>query len=399
MLQTMLQTVAALKPQLQQWRRWLHQHPELSFEEYETARFIRSVLDEHSITYTTAIETATLAIIGPSDNVQLALRADIDALPISEATGLPFASRRPGIMHACGHDAHTAMLLAAAVALKQHESFLPYGVICIFQPGEEKLPGGAKRLIDDGLFDEFPIKKIFGQHLNPELPAGTFGFCPGFFMAATDELFWNLSAPGSHAAQPHRSADLITTAASLILQLQTLISRMRDPLEPSVLSITTIHAGSATNILPDTLQMSGTLRTFSPKWRQKAKEHIERISSALATAAGATLSLQINEGYPALWNDPETTETVSSLARQLFSDEQVVSIQPKLWAEDFAYYTQYAAGCFWTLGVRPKEATEAAGLHTPDFNPSESAFLYGAQLLAAIPWAVRDAAHSAHSPP
>ncbi len=399
MLQTMLQTVAALEPRLQQWRRWLHQHPELSFEEYETARFIRSVLDEHGIAYTTAIETATLAIIGPSDNVQLALRADIDALPITEATGLPFASRRPGIMHACGHDAHTAMLLAAAVALKQYESSLPYGILCIFQPGEEKLPGGAKRLIEDGLFDEFPIKKIFGQHLNPELPAGTFGFCPGFFMAATDELFWNLSAPGSHAAQPHRSADLITTAASLILQLQTLISRMRDPLEPSVLSITAIHAGSATNILPDTLQMAGTLRTFSPEWRQKAKEHIERISSALATAAGATLSLQINEGYPALWNDPETTEAVSSLARQLFSDEQVVSIQPKLWAEDFAYYTQYAAGCFWTLGVRPKEATKVSGLHTPDFNPSESAFLYGAQLLAAIPWAFHDAAHSAHSPP
>ncbi len=389
MIREVAQTVQQLEPQLLNWRRWLHQHPELSFEEHQTARFIRSILREHRISYTTAIDTATLAFLGTDSSLPwIALRADIDALPITEATHLPYSSRHSGQMHACGHDAHTAMLLAAAVALKRYEAELPFRILFIFQPGEEKLPGGARLLIESGLFEEYPIRQIFGQHLNPELRSGTIGLCPGPFMAATDEIFWEFSARGTHAAQPHRSPDLIVTAALLIAQLQTLISRIRDPLTPSVLSITQIHGGSATNILPHTLTMAGTLRTFQPQWRAQAKKQITRHSQSIARSFGATLTLQIREGYPALVNDPSATEMVRLAAAQLFTAKDVITIPPHLWAEDFAYYTQRVPGCFWTLGVRPPQARTAAGLHTPQFNPDESAFLRGAQLLAALPFSI-----------
>lgn len=385
-----LKLAKSIAPQMIRWRRHLHQYPELSFEEFETAKFIRKILDEYKIPYTPIIETGTIAFLGQRDQDSknkrkfIALRADIDALPITEETNLPFKSKNHGIMHACGHDAHTAMLLATAVLLKTIEEQLPYPVLLIFQPGEEKLPGGALKIIQTGIFDTYPIKAIFAQHLFPELPTGHIGLRAGAFMASTDEIYWELQTSGSHAAQPHLSSDLITTAAIIIMQLQTIISRMKDPLAPSVLSICKIAAGHATNILPSELTMAGTLRTFDETWRNKAKKLLRQQSLAIAKSNHCDCNVRIISGYPALFNSPEHTALVEQLSRQLLGSHRIHTIQPKLWAEDFSYYLQNIPGCFWMLGVRPPHQKKIPGLHNSLFHPDENAFIIGTALLLNI---------------
>jgi len=366
-------------------RRLLHQHPELSFQEYRTAEYIRSVLRELEIPFRTVLETGTIATIGEMPPC-VALRCDIDALPIQEQTGLPFASVHEGIMHACGHDMHTAMLLGAAALLKAHQEWLPGTVLLIFQPGEEQLPGGAVQILQQNALAPMLPQMVFGQHVYPEAPVGTVALADGTIFASTDELYWHLRAAGGHAAQPHRSGDPIVAAAELVMHLQTLVSRRRDPLQPAVLSVTAIHGGEATNIIPARVELKGTLRSFAQEWRQWALEQIQQATRAIAQLHGVEAELEVRSGYPPLVNHAQPTALVRSVAQSLLGEHSVLPFAPVMWAEDFAYYSQRFPAAFWMLGVRPPELPTMPGLHHPSFAPSEDALPIGAALLAAVAW-------------
>ncbi|MEN3026415.1 MAG: M20 family metallopeptidase [Chlorobiota bacterium] len=383
--QAFRQRAEALSGELQRHRRWLHQHPELSFQEHQTAAYIRQQLQLLGIPFRTAAETGTIGLLG-SGKPCVALRADIDALPIEEATGIPFASQRPGVMHACGHDMHTAMLLGAAALLKECEAELPGSVLLIFQPGEEQLPGGASLLLVEGALEDPAPAAVFGQHVYPELAVGQLAIAAGPIFAATDELYWTLKSSGGHAAQPHRTGDPIVAAAELILHLQTLISRCRDPFLPAVLSITAIHGGTATNIIPTEVRLQGTLRSFDEAWRQQTLQQLQQATSAITALHAVQATLEVRRGYPVLVNHEWATELVRQAATTILGPSAVTPFQPVMWAEDFAYYSQRFPSAFWLLGVRPPELEAMPGLHHPSFAPSEEALPIGAALLAAVAW-------------
>lgn len=359
-------------------RRHLHRFPELSFNEIETSTFIRSILTEHDIAWRACADTGTVATIGRGDRC-VALRADIDALPIEEETDLPFRSQRPGIMHACGHDMHTSMALEAAILLKRNEDSLGGTVMVLFQPGEEKTPGGASIMIADGAFSDVQPMYIFGQHVDPSATVGTVSYIEGPMMAAADELYISIFGRGAHAAQPHMGSDPIVAAAGLIQHLQTLITRRRDPIEAGVLSITSIHGGTATNIIPERVDLKGTLRSFHQEWREFAWAWIERQSQSFCELHGCTASVTIQKGYPPLVNDPNAVECAQSVGARVAP--KVEAFVPKMWAEDFSYYSSVAPSCFWMLGVRPPDTETMPGLHHPKFAPDESALTIGTTLL------------------
>jgi amidohydrolase len=366
-------------------RRWLHQHPELSFQEWQTAEYIRTVLRELGIAYREVAQTGTVGVVGKGEPC-VALRADIDALPITEQTGLPFASCREGVMHACGHDMHTAMLLGAAAMLQEHAEQLPGSVLLIFQPGEEQLPGGASLLLAEGVFEELPPRMVFGQHVYPELAVGSLAIAAGPIFAATDELSWHLRSEGGHAAQPHCTGDPVVAAAELIVHLQSIISRRRDPLLPAVLSVTSVHGGSAPNVIPTELRLCGTLRTFDAAWRRDALALIRSATEAIAALHGVEAQLEVRPGYPPLVNEERATEVVRDVAARMLGRDHVLPFRPVMWAEDFAYYSQRFPAAFWLLGVRPPGQASMPGLHHPSFAPSEEALPLGAALLAAVAW-------------
>ena len=378
----LIQSAKKLEPDLIRDRRHLHQNPELSFVEHETAAYIRERLTAMDIPFRTLADTGTVAHIGSGDRC-VALRADIDALPIHEESGVEFASRRDGVMHACGHDAHTAMLLAAARMLKDREHTLGGVVKLIFQPGEEKLPGGASIMIKEGaLLDPIP-EVIFGQHVYPDAPAGQLGFVPGAMMAAADELYWTIHGRGGHAAQPHQTVDPIVIAANLINQLQSIISRTLNPFDSGVLSVTAIHAGHANNVIPDTVEMLGTLRSLNLEWRESAINKIEQFSRVLAETAGGSCDVRVVRGYPPLFNNDEATAFARGTALNLVDHSHVFDFEPKMWGEDFAYYAREIPACFWMLGVRAHDRDSAPGLHNSHFVIEESALHKGAAMMSA----------------
>lgn len=306
----------ALEPAIINWRRTLHKNPELSFREYETSAFIRQQLANMGIPFRVLAETGVVAHIGKGDRC-IALRADIDALPIQEETDVPFASQNPGVMHACGHDAHTAMLLGAAQILKQQENSLNGVIKLIFQPGEEKIPGGASIMIREGVLEDPVPEIILGQHVNPAAPVGNASFVAGRMMASADELYWTIHGRSGHAAQPHLSVDPIVIAAHLVTQLQTIISRNLNPFEPGVLSVTSFHGGTVTNIIPEAVEMMGTLRSMNLEWREDAIARIENYSRILATTMGGSCDVNVLRGYPPLINDEQTTIFAREAARDL----------------------------------------------------------------------------------
>lgn len=374
----------SLQPYIIEIRRHLHQFPELSFEETNTAEFIKQQLTELGVEYHAIGGTGVVAHLGKGERC-VALRADIDALPIQEETGLVFASRHDGIMHACGHDAHTAMLLGAAKLLKRREAELKGVVKLIFQPGEEKTPGGASILIREGVLQNPVPEVIFGQHVNPDASAGTVAFVNGTMMASTDELYWTLHGKSGHAAQPHRATDSILMAAHLITQLQALVSRSLNPLESGVLSITGIHAGSATNIIPETVTMYGTLRSMNQSWREWALQTIEQHTRLLAQSPlFPEMDIQFLPqcGYPPLVNNDTTTNFARLKAQELLGTQNVESFEPKMWGEDFAFYTHHIPGTFWMLGVKTDAQDVMHGLHNSRFIPDESAFYTGVAMMA-----------------
>lgn len=370
-----------------QHRRIIHAQPELSFQEYKTSEYIRQELGRLGIEYRTIATTGVVAHIGKGNRC-VALRADIDALPIVEETGLPYASNNHGVMHACGHDAHTAMLLGSARLLKERESELGGVVKLIFQPGEEKSPGGASLMIEQGVFEEHTPEVIFGQHLNPDASVGVVETVAGPMMASADELYWTLKGFGAHAAQPHKGKDPIIATAELIMHLQTLVTRQRNPLDAGVISITSVHGGSATNIIPEIVELKGTLRSFSDLWRWETLKKIEEHSKLICSLHGVECEFNVVIGYPPLITDAGATAFTMQTAESVLQAENVRVFEPKMWAEDFAFYAQKIPASFWMLGCRPDGVETMPGLHNAAFSPDERCFALGTGLLteAAIKW-------------
>ena len=368
--------------ELQQTRRHIHENPELSFQEFQTSAFIQQRLTDLNIPFRVVAGTGVVGTVGSGDRC-VALRADMDALPILEETGLQFCSSNHGVMHACGHDMHTAMLLGAARLLKERERDLEGTVVLLFQPGEEKNPGGATLMIADGALTNPTPQVVFGQHVDPEATIGTVSFVSGPMMASADELTWSIRGQGAHAAQPHKGKDPVFTASGLVHHLQDVFSRMRNPLHACVLTITSIHGGSAFNVIPELVTMMGTLRCFDQEWREEAWKLLEKHTHDYCALHGCDGLVEIGKGYPSLVNDPDTTSFARSVAATVVGEDCVQTFEPKMWAEDFAYYAQQIPGCFWMLGVRHPEVAEMHGLHHPKFTPHEAALPLGARLLAA----------------
>ncbi len=366
------------------WRRHLHQHPELSCHEAETAKFLNSELAAMGLMTETSIGNTygLRAIAGNESGPVVALRADMDALPIQEESDLGFASVKSGVMHACGHDAHMAMLLGAARILTSLTDRLPGRVVFIFQPAEEHAPGGAQAMIAAGVLDNPRPNLIIGQHVNPELPAGTVGFRPGLMMASVDDLFITIKGSGGHGAMPHLCIDPITISAQIINAAQTVVSRMADPQVPCVLTFGKISGLGSTNIIPGLVHIEGTFRTVDETWREAALERIQNLVNLMAQAQGAEAQITILRGYPALFNHIELTKNLHLEAARLLGKEMIRDLPLFMGAEDFAYYGRQIPACFFILGAGFPQRDWNAPLHHPALTIDESALATGAATMA-----------------
>jgi amidohydrolase len=376
-----------LFPELVAIRRYLHAHPELSFEEAETGSYIAGLLRAKGIACTTGWggHGVVALVEGARPGRVIALRADIDALPIQEATDRPYRSLKDGVMHACGHDAHTASLLGTAFILYDLRERWAGTVKFIFQPGEEKFPGGASLLIAEGVLRDPGPSAIFGQHVLPELDAGKVGFREGMSMASADEIYLTVEGRGGHGAQPHLLVDPVAIAATLVTSLQQLVSRNADPLLPTVLTFGRIWSdGGATNVIPSRVHLEGTLRTLDEDWRQEAHRLLTRMAEGIAAGMGGHCRLEIRKGYPALHNDPSLTRRARASAEAYLGAENVVDIPIRMGAEDFAWYGRELPSCFYRLGTGTPGGPPAAGLHSPAFDIDEDALRTGSGLMARI---------------
>jgi len=377
-------------PEVVRLRRALHRRPELAFEEHETARLVAETLRGLGIEPTTGVaKTGVVAHIeGQKPGPVVALRADMDALPIQEANAFDFASERPGVMHACGHDAHTASLLGAAMILSRMREELAGTIRLLFQPSEEKIPGGAKVMLEEGALD--PINghaapaRIFGQHVFPQLPAGALGIRSGPFMASADEVYLTIRGQGGHAAAPHLLVDPVLVQAHVLVALQAISSRNRPVDQPSLLSFGQVIAEGATNVVPDEVRLVGTFRAMDEAWRFRAHELIRRTAEHTAQAFGATCEVEILVGYPALTNDAEAAAFVRGAAVDYVGAGRVVDLPMWYASEDFSWYTQRMPGAFYVLGVGNEAAGITHGLHTPRFTVEEEALRTGAGFLAYL---------------
>ena len=354
-------------------RRHLHAHPELSFYEYETSAFIKKKLDDLGIPWKAMANTGLVALIKgekTSDQV-IALRADMDALPITEANNVEYISQNKNVMHACGHDAHTSSLLGTAKILQSIKSKFGGTVKLIFQPGEEKLPGGASLLIKEGVLNNPTAGAVIGQHIYPMIDAGKIGIRKGKFMASMDEIFVTVRGKGGHGAQPHQNIDPVLITSHIIVALQQIVSRMADPFVPTVLSFGKVIANGAINVIPDEVYVEGTFRTLDEKWRIEAHERIKKMAKAVAESMGGSCDFNIVRGYPFLINEEKLTEQVKSVAEEYLGKENVVDTDIWMASEDFAYYSQAANSCFYLLGVANKTKGITSSLHTPTFNIDE----------------------------
>ena len=385
MLKETLQTAARnYKDEFIAVRRHLHAHPELSYQEFETSAYVQEKLKQWGIPFTTLAGTGVTGIIegkNPSSKI-IALRADMDALPISEENEVPYASKNPGIMHACGHDVHTTCLLGAAKILNEYKDQWEGTVKLIFQPGEEKNPGGASIMIKEGVLESPKPQAIFGLHVHPGLATGKLSFRTGKVMASADELYITVKGKGGHAAAPHLAVDPILIASHLIVALQQVISRNCNPHNPSVLSITSIHGGTTTNIIPDAVTLMGTFRAMDEQWRFKAHELIQRTATALAESMGGMVDMKIDVGYPTVFNDAALHETATTLAADFLSAGQIEETELRMGAEDFGYYSQQIPGCFFRLGVMNEAKGIVHGVHTSRFNIDEDAIEIGMGMMA-----------------
>jgi len=365
-------------------RHYLHAHPELSFKEFETSEFVQKKLTEWNIPFTTMATTGVVGIIeGKEPNSKVtALRADMDALPIKELNDVTYKSINDGVMHACGHDVHTTCLLGASKILNQLKEEWFGTIKLIFQPGEEKNPGGASLLIKEGVLKNPAPDSIFALHVHPGLPVGKLSFRSGMVMASADEIYITIKGKGGHAAAPHLTADTILIASQLVVNLQQVISRMNDPLNPSVLSITSIQGGNTTNVIPSEVKLIGTFRAMNEQWRFKAHELIKGICKNTAAMGGAEIDVHIDVGYPFVTNNEELTVTAKRKAEEFAGEGNVEETEIRMGAEDFAFYSHKIPACFFRLGVGNKEKNITSGVHTPYFNVDERAIEIGVGIMA-----------------
>lgn len=367
-------------------RRHLHQHPELSFEEYETAAYVAEQLRELGIPFESMAGTGLVGLIKgaiPSDEV-LALRADMDALPIQEVEGRSYGSQNTGVMHACGHDAHTASLLGVARILVAMRDQFAGTVKLIFQPGEERLPGGASLMIKEGVLQNPAPQGIIGQHVMPFIEAGKVGFRAGKYMASCDELFMTVKGKGGHGAHPHQNIDPIAITAQIITALQQVVSRNADPRIPTVLSWGKIVGNGATNIIPDEVYLEGTFRTFDEVWRADAHQKMVKMATSIAEGMGAVCEFEVRKGYPYLINEAGITNSSRAFAEDFLGAENVVELDIWPAAEDFSYYSQAINACFYRLGTGNVARGINAAVHTPTFDIEERALETGIGLMAYI---------------
>lgn len=385
MLSQIQSLAARFAPDLVEWRRWLHRHPELSQQEHGTMAYVAERLRSFGLEPRTGIGgTGCMAFIRGGidpDSRCIALRADYDALPLTEDTGLPYASENPGVMHACGHDMHTASLLGAARILCELRPQLHGTVMLIFEPSEEMYPGGARMMMDDGLFDERMPDEIYAFHCLPEMDYGYVGMRKGKYMASTDELYWTVKGRGGHGATPHLSVDPILIASHIVVALQQLVSRNASPLMPTTLSFGKFNANGRTNIIPDVVKMEGIIRTFDEEWRLQCHERIRRMSEGIAESMGGSCDLFIDYGYPYVFNDDACTQRIHDNAVAYLGADRVQWLDMRMTAEDFAFFAQKIPACYFRVGVHIP-GTPFSNLHRPNLVIDERSLELAAGLMA-----------------
>ncbi len=376
-----------LGPQIVADRRYLHQHPELGFQEENTARFVADKLRSFGIeTQTGVAKTGVVGLLhGTQPGKTVLLRADMDALPIEELNDVPYKSQVSGVMHACGHDSHTAMLLGVARLLSERKEEIKGTVKFIFQPSEEIPPGGAKPMIEAGVLENPHVDAAFGVHIGQDLPVGTIGVCAGPTNAASDGFIATIRGIGGHAARPHGCVDPIVVAAQCISALQTLVSREVNPLRQAVITVGSLHAGTVANIIPEEAIMKATVRTFDEAVRQNLAERIPALITGIAAAMRAEAEVQYRFGYPALVNDAEMTDLVREAAREVVGADKVIEREPGMGGEDMAYFLQHVPGCFFRIGSRNPARGLIYGHHHPRFDiDDEGALPIGVAAVAAV---------------
>ncbi|MCO5269771.1 MAG: amidohydrolase [Brumimicrobium sp.] len=369
------------------YRQHLHQYPELSYQEYNTMKFISEQLSQIGIPHQTGVaETGIVALIKGKHHSEnqpcIGLRADIDALPIQELNEIPFASKNQGVMHACGHDVHTSILLGVAEILWELRENLPHPVKLIFQPGEEKNPGGAGLMIKADCLSNPPVMKMYALHADPDIEVGKVGTKEGLFMASCDEIYIDIIGKGGHGARPQQAVDSILVGAEIVTSLQKIVSRNCDPNIPCVLTFGHFEGLGATNVIPERVHLKGTFRTMNERWRAEALERIQKQSELIAQAHGAEAKVEISHGYPFLENDVTTTREFIQNAQNWLGAENVIpNMEMRMGSEDFSFYAQVVPVCFFRIGVRNKHAQRISGLHTATFNIDNQSLKIGMQLM------------------
>lgn len=367
-------------------RRHLHSHPELSFHEVETSAFVAGKLDALGLQCQKMADNGLVALIKgekPSDKV-VALRGDMDALPITEANDVPYKSQNAGVMHACGHDVHTSSLLGTAKILTDLKSQFGGTIKLIFQPAEERLPGGASLMIKEGVLENPKPQAVLGQHVMPFIDAGKVGFRAGKYMASTDELYVTVRGKGGHGAQPQLNIDPVMITAYILTALQQIVSRFADPKSPSVLSFGKVIANGATNVIPNEVYLEGTFRTMDEKWRSEAHIKMKKMAEGIAESMGGSCEFTIMRGYPFLINEEKLTASTRAFAEDYLGKENVLDLDIWMAAEDFAYYSQVADSCFYRLGTRNESRGITSSVHTPTFDVEESALELSTGLMAYL---------------
>lgn len=392
-VETIKQVAETIFSEVQQIRRHIHQNPELSFQEHQTSQFIQSVLKKHNIAFTAGVvNTGIVALIKGKnpDKKTILLRADMDALPIEEKNKVPYASANKGVMHACGHDVHTACALGAAIILDQLKNEFEGSIKIIFQPGEEVLPGGASLMLKEGILENPKVQTAMAQHVFPSMETGKVGFRPGMYMASTDELYITVNGKGGHAAMPQDYINPLIIASEILLAIHNQFMKpgalkgTNGESIPTVVAFGNIEGKGATNVIPEKVEIAGTFRTMNEAWRNEVHDRLREIVKKVSTPYGIESKIVIEKGYPFLVNDEALTKNCISWAKEFLGDENVEELPLRMTAEDFAFISQQVPSCFYRLGTGNKAMGITSGVHTPTFDIDEKALQVGAGLMAYL---------------
>jgi amidohydrolase len=386
LLEDLASSADAALDELIQIRRHLHANPELSFHEEKTAAFVSAKLTELGIPHKSGIGGHGIVadIVGNIDGKVVAVRGDMDALPITELNEVEYSSKNKGVMHACGHDVHTTCILGAARLLQERKSSLKGTVRLIFQPAEERIPGGASLMIKDGALKKPDVQLIFGQHVYPDMEVGNVGFKPGMYMASADELYITIKGKGGHAGLPHKCIDTILLASHVVTSIQQLVSRRAIASTPTVVSIGKFIGNGATNVIPDEVKLEGTIRTMNEKWRFELHDLLKDLVSGICKSMGGSAEIEVRRGYPALINDDNLTVWAKQKAIELLGEKAVHDLDLRMTAEDFSYFAQEIPACFYRLGTSNASKGLGAPLHTGRFDIDEDALRIGSSLMATL---------------